>query len=43
MTGSRVLIIGLDGATWDVIFPLIEQGKLPNLQYLVQGGSWGFQ
>ena len=31
MSGTRLLIIGLDGATWDVIFPMIETGKLPNL------------
>ena len=42
MTGSRVLVVGLDGATWDVIFPLMEQGKLPNLQHLVKGGSFGY-
>ena len=25
----RLLIIGLDGATFDVILPWVEQGKLP--------------
>ena len=42
MSGSRLLIVGLDGATWDVIFPMIEDGKLPNLKYLLQGGMWGY-
>jgi len=30
-TGSDVLVLGLDGASWDVIDPLIEAGRLPHL------------
>ena len=37
----RVLIIGLDGATWDVLDPLIERGLMPNMRALVQGGTSG--
>ena len=33
--GNKVLIIGLDGATWDLINPLIAKGKLPTLKKLV--------
>lgn len=35
---SRVLVIGLDGATFDVINPLLEAGQLPNLARLQAEG-----
>jgi len=38
---SKVLIVGWDGATFDVIHPLIAEGKLPNLAKMMQTGSWG--
>lgn len=38
---ERVLIIGLDGATWDVFNPLMERGLMPNLKGLVEGGASG--
>ena len=38
--GNKVLIVGLDGATFDLILPWIEHGLLPNMKYLVQHGSW---
>jgi predicted AlkP superfamily phosphohydrolase/phosphomutase len=37
----RVLIVGLDGATFDVILPMIEQGRLPVLARLLESGAWG--
>ncbi len=40
-TSNRVLVIGLDGATWDVLDPWIRDGTLPNLARLRQSGSWG--
>lgn len=40
-TSNRVLIIGLDGATWDVLDPWIEDGTLPHLARLRRAGSWG--
>ncbi len=36
---TQVLIIGIDGATWDIIDPMIEQGRLPYLSRLIENGS----
>ena len=36
--GHRVLIIGLDGGTWDVFDPLIERAAMPNLGALKARG-----
>jgi predicted AlkP superfamily phosphohydrolase/phosphomutase len=33
---SRLLILGLDGATWDVLTPLTAMGVMPNLRRLMQ-------
>lgn len=38
--GARVYVVGLDGATWDVIDPLIERGKLPVFKALKEDGAW---
>jgi predicted AlkP superfamily phosphohydrolase/phosphomutase len=38
---SRVLIIGLDSATFDLIEPWVAQGLLPNLARLMQEGAYG--
>lgn len=38
---NRVFVIGLDGATFDVINPLVQKGDLPNIAGLMQHGSWG--
>lgn len=38
---NPVVLIGLDGADWNIIHPLFERGKLPNLARLVQEGTWG--
>lgn len=35
---SKIAVIGLDGATWSLMQPLIDAGKLPHLARLVQGG-----
>ena len=29
---DRLLIIGLDGATFDVLNPLMDDGRMPNLK-----------
>lgn len=35
----RVAIIGVDGATWEILDPLLQQGKLPNFQRLIESGT----
>jgi len=37
----KLLLIGLDGATLDLIEPWAEQGHLPALRALMQRGAWG--
>ena len=38
---SRLLIIGLDGATYRVLDPLFEEGALPNLKRIMDRGARG--
>ena len=38
---SKVFVLGLDGATWDIIGPLAEAGELPNLSRLRDRGASG--
>jgi tetratricopeptide (TPR) repeat protein len=40
-TGLRLLLIGLDGADWDVIDPMVARGELPHLAALRREGAWG--
>lgn len=39
--GNRVFVIGLDGATFDIIEPLVKGGKLPTFKNLMEEGVWG--
>ena len=38
---SRVLVIGIDGGTLDLIRPWAEEGHLPSLARLMTEGAWG--
>lgn len=38
---ERLLIIGLDGATFDVLDPLMAEGRLPRLKQLMDAGASG--
>ncbi len=40
-TARRTVLLGLDGATFDLLGPWMEQGHLPNLQRLVRQSAWG--
>lgn len=40
-SAQRVLVIGIDGATFDVILPLVKAGRLPHLGRLMREGCWG--
>jgi len=39
MVPRKVLVIGLDGATFDVIDPLMERGLLPRISRLIRDGA----
>ena len=39
--GRRVLCIGLDSATFDLILPWAQQGLLPTFSRLLAEGTWG--
>jgi len=34
------MVIGLDGATYDLVLPWIKQGELPNLEKLINESAW---
>jgi len=37
----KMLILGLDGATWNVLDPLMQAGRMPHLKLIVEGGTSG--
>jgi predicted AlkP superfamily phosphohydrolase/phosphomutase len=37
----KLVMIGLDGATWSVIDPMVQRGELPNLARLIRQGTRG--
>lgn len=41
-TGPKLILLGLDGADWDIIDHYIEAGKLPNFKRLKEEGTWGY-
>jgi tetratricopeptide (TPR) repeat protein len=38
---GRLLLIGLDGADWELLLPMIRAGRLPNLARLFREGAHG--
>lgn len=41
MKKRKLVVIGLDGATWKVINPLLKKGKLPFLRWLRENSAYG--
>lgn len=37
----RLLVVGLDGADWDILDPLLDAGRMPNLKRLIDRGARG--
>src|SRR3990167_6365385 len=40
---SKIIVIGLDGGSWNYIQQWIDQGKLPTFKKLQAQGIWGVQ
>ena len=40
-TVDRLLVLGLDGATWSVLDPMRSRGLMPNLDALLSGAAHG--
>ena len=41
MNNKKIFVLGIDGATFDLINPLIAEGKLSNLAKMMRNGSYG--
>lgn len=41
MENRRVLVIGLDGATWDLLKQWIKEDELPLIEKLIKNGVYG--
>jgi len=41
MESKRVFVIGLDGATFDLIDPWVSEGRLPNLKRILDKSTYG--
>ena len=40
MNTAKVFLLGIDGATFDLLHPLTENGTMPNLKKIFNGGAW---
>lgn len=41
MKQKKIIVIGLDGATWDILKPWIINNKLPNMNKMMKNGCYG--
>jgi hypothetical protein len=39
--GLRLALVGVDGADWDLMEPLLARGDLPHFRALKESGAWG--
>lgn len=39
--GGRVLVVGMDGLSWDALQPMIDAGRAPHFAELQRSGAWG--
>jgi predicted AlkP superfamily phosphohydrolase/phosphomutase len=37
----RILVVGIDGMEWDIMGPLVGQGRLPTFARVLSEGAWG--
>src|SRR5215471_11237352 len=37
----KVIVVGVNGMEWDILRPLLVQGKLPNLAKVIKSGTYG--
>jgi predicted AlkP superfamily phosphohydrolase/phosphomutase len=40
-SGKKVLVIGIDGGDWRLLQPFLNDGCMPNLDKIINSGSWG--
>jgi len=39
--GNKIILMAIDALTWRIVDPLLDQGRLPHLQSLIERGSYG--
>ncbi len=37
----KIMVIGIDGMEWDIMGPLLEEGRLPTFARVLSEGAWG--
>lgn len=38
---TETIVLGLDGANWELLSPWLEEGALPNIESIREEGAWG--
>lgn len=39
---AKLVVLGFDGLSWEVLIPLLERGELPNFARLLQDAAYGY-